>query len=85
MREHSPLEQVPFMIIRDFKRQGIRKSNIIVTEKSVPEGYVMDTSSKNVTLKYNSTSNLEITNNLKRGNIRIIKVDSDDDLDIDNI
>ena len=56
----------------------LRQGNIIVTEKSVPEGYVMDTSSKNVTLKYNSTSNLEITNNLKRGNIRIIKVDRDD-------
>ena len=56
----------------------LRQGNIIVTEKSVPDGYVMDMSSKNVTLKYNSTSNLEITNNLKRGNIRIIKVDRDD-------
>lgn len=56
----------------------LRQGNIIATEKSVPDGYIMDSSSKNVTLEYNTISNLKITNNLKKGNIRIIKVDKED-------
>ena len=55
----------------------LKQGNVIVKEVSVPEKYVLDSSSKSVNLEYNSTSNLNITNNLKRGNLKVIKVDKD--------
>ena len=55
----------------------LRQGNIIVKEVEVPENYIIDESNKYVNLEYNSTSNLEVTNNLKRGNLKVIKVDKD--------
>lgn len=55
----------------------LRQGNVIATEKSVPTAYVLDSSSKSVILSYNSTSTLNITNNLKRGNIKVVKIDKD--------
>jgi hypothetical protein len=55
----------------------LKQGNVIATEKNVPEAYVLDSSSKSVTLNYNSTSTLNVTNNLKRGNLKIIKIDKD--------
>ena len=52
----------------------LRQGNIIVKEVEVPENYIIDESNKYVNLEYNSTSNLEVTNNLKRGNLKVIKV-----------
>lgn len=55
----------------------LKQGNVIVKEVSVPEKYILDSSSKYVNLEYNSTTNLNVTNNLKRGNLKVIKVDKD--------
>lgn len=55
----------------------LRQGTVIVTEISVPDIYILDTSSKNVTLEYNSTSTLNVTNARKKGNIKVIKYDKD--------
>lgn len=55
----------------------LKQGNVIATEKSVPSAYVLDSSSKSVILSYNSTSTLNVTNNLKRGNIKVVKIDKD--------
>lgn len=64
----------------------LRQGNVIVTEVKVPDKYILDSSSKSVYLAYNSTSNLEITNELKRGNLKVIKVDKDNnEIKISNV
>ena len=55
----------------------LKQGNVIVTEKSVPNAYILDSSSKSVILGYNSTSTLNVTNYLKRGNLKVIKIDKD--------
>ena len=55
----------------------LKQGNVIATEKHVPSAYVLDSSSKSVILSYNSTSTLNVTNNLKRGNIKVVKIDKD--------
>lgn len=56
----------------------LKQGNIIVTEKNVPDAYTLDSASKNVILEYDSSKTLNVTNNFKKGNLRIIKVDKDD-------
>jgi uncharacterized surface anchored protein len=55
----------------------LKQGTIIATEKSVPSAYILDSSSKTVILGYNSTATLNVSNNLKKGNIKIIKLDQD--------
>lgn len=55
----------------------LKQGTVIVTEKSVPNAYILDSSSKSIILGYNSTSTLNVTNNLKRGNIKVVKIDQD--------
>ena len=55
----------------------LKQNSIIVTEISVPSPYILDSSSKNVNLKYNETSTLEVTNSRQKGNIKVIKYDKD--------
>ena len=55
----------------------LKQGNVIATEVSVPSKYVLDSSSKYVHLEYNSSSTLNVINNLKRGNLKVIKVDKD--------
>lgn len=55
----------------------LRQGNVIVKEIKVPEKYILDETSKTVHLEYNSTSYLEVGNNLKRGNLKVIKIDKD--------
>ena len=50
---------------------------ITVTEKNTPEKYVLDSASKNVSISFNSIATLNVTNNLKKGNLKIVKVDKD--------
>ena len=57
---------------------NLKQGNIIAVEKSVPEKYILDSSSKNVILQYNSTETLNVTNNLKRGNLKLVKIDQDE-------
>lgn len=55
----------------------LKQGDVIVTETSTTNNYVLDTSSKNVTLEYNSTSTLSVTNDRKKGNVKVIKFDKD--------
>lgn len=55
----------------------LRQGKVIVTEKSVPSNYVLDSSSKDVVLEYNSSSTLSITNDKKKGSVKVIKYDKD--------
>lgn len=55
----------------------LKQGSILATEKSVPSSYVLDSSSKNIILEYNSTKTLNVANKLKRGNLKIIKIDED--------
>ncbi|MCI9286464.1 MAG: Cys-Gln thioester bond-forming surface protein [Clostridia bacterium] len=56
---------------------NLKPGNIIVTEISAPSKYIVDTKSKNIILNYNETSNLELTNARKKGQIKIVKYDQD--------
>lgn len=56
---------------------NLKQGNIVVTEKNVPDAYVLDSASKNINLEYNSNQTLDLTNNFKRGSLKIIKVDKD--------
>ena len=56
----------------------LKQGNIIVTEKNVPDDYVLDSASKNIILDYNSSITLNVMNNFKKGNLKILKVDKDD-------
>lgn len=55
----------------------LKQGNIIVTEKSTPSNYILNSSSKNITLEYNSSSTLSVTNDRKKGNVKVIKFDKD--------
>jgi len=55
----------------------LKQGNVIVTETSAPSNYVLDKSSKNVSLEYNSSSTLSVTNDRKKGNVKVIKFDKD--------
>ena len=55
----------------------LKQGNVVVTETSVPSNYILDSSSKNVTLEYNSSSTLSVTNDRKKGNVKVIKFDKD--------
>ncbi len=55
----------------------LRQGNVIVKEVDVPSKYILDTTDKYIRLEYNSTANLDATNYLKRGNLKVIKIDKD--------
>ena len=55
----------------------LKQGNVIATEISTPEQYILNEKSHNVKIEYNSTSNMNMVNNYKRGNFKIIKVDKD--------
>lgn len=55
----------------------LKQGNIIVSEISTPNNYILDNSPKNINLEYNSYKTLSITNDKKKGNIKIIKFDTD--------
>lgn len=56
---------------------NLKQGNIVVTEKNVSDVYVLDSASKNINLEYNSNQTLNVTNNFKKGSLKIIKVDKD--------
>ena len=53
---------------------------VIVTEIKTQSQYVLDSSKKELTLKYNENAELEITNEKIKGKIKIIKTSEDDNL-----
>lgn len=57
---------------------GLRRGKITITEKSTKEGYVLDTNPIEIELEYNQIKQVEIHNSLKKGNLKITKIDKDD-------
>ncbi len=56
---------------------GLYQSNYILQEISSNEKYILDTKEQNISLGYNETKTLNITNKHKLGNLKITKVDKD--------
>ncbi len=56
----------------------LRQGKIILTEKLTLEEYELDTIPISAELEYNQAKEIQIYNNHKKGNIKIVKVDKDD-------
>ncbi len=59
------------------KLEGLEPQNVIIKEIEVPANYVLSKKEKEVTLKWGEKTTVEFENELKKGNLRIIKVDKD--------
>ncbi len=57
---------------------GLRQGKVILTEKSTLSNYILNTDVIEVETLFNKTSTVEVTNEHKKGNIEIVKVDKDD-------
>ena len=57
---------------------NLRQGKIIVTEVSTTNEYILDTTPHTVELEYNQLKTIELTNKHKKGILKIIKVDADD-------
>lgn len=91
---HEPLQGVEFNVkyadnnenignfITDEKGeiiiQNLRPVDIILTEVKTQENYILNTNQYDVELSFNSMKEITISNERKRGNLKIIKVDKDD-------
>lgn len=56
---------------------NLRAGKIKVTEVESNSSYILDTTPYETTLEYNSTKNLEINNEHKKGDLKVYKVDKD--------
>ena len=91
---HKPLQGVEFNVkyadnnenignfITDEKGeiiiQNLRPADLILTEVKTQENYILNTNQYDVELSFNSMKEITISNERKRGNLKIIKVDKDD-------
>ena len=57
---------------------GLRQGKIVLTEKSTLEEYELDTTPTNIELEYNQSKEIQIYNDHKKGNVKVVKVDKDD-------
>lgn len=57
---------------------NLRQGKIILTETKTQKHYILDESKREITLGYDSAVDLTITNDHKKGNIKVLKVDKDD-------
>ena len=57
---------------------GLRQANIIIQEKNTLEKYILNTNTFKISTVFNKQTTIEITNEHKKGNLKIIKVDKDD-------
>ena len=55
----------------------LRQGKITITEKSTKEEYVLDATPVEVELEYNQIKQIDINNLRKKGNLKIVKVDKD--------
>ena len=58
----------------------LRQGKVILTEIETNEDYILDDTKTEVNLDYNDTKTVNITNIHKKGNLKIIKVDSENEL-----
>lgn len=56
---------------------GLRQGKIILTEKSTLEEYELDSAPTSVELEYAQSKEIQIYNEHKKGNIKVVKVDKD--------
>lgn len=57
---------------------NLRQGRVVLTEISTKSEYILDTTPINVDLEYEQIKTIELTNKHKKGNLKIIKVDKDD-------
>ncbi len=57
---------------------NLRIGNITIQEISAPEFYIVDSTIINETLEFNSTTTVNLTNEHKKGNLRVEKITKDD-------
>ena len=57
---------------------NLRQGKVVLTEISTKNEYILDTTPINVDLEYNQIKTVELTNKHKKGNLKIYKVDLDD-------
>ena len=55
----------------------LRQGKIVITEKSTKEEYILDTTPIKTDLKYNSVVKVDVDNIHKKGNVKVFKVDKD--------
>ena len=90
---NKPIENVEFNVkykdgtqIGNFKTDqngtitisNLKQGTIILTETKTQEQYVLDGTEKEIIIEYDEEKTIEIKNKRKKGNIRIKKVDKDD-------
>ena len=56
---------------------GLKPGKIILKEIETNDGYILDNSPKEIVVEYNKEYTLEIFNERKKGNLKIIKIDKD--------
>lgn len=57
--------------------ENLRPGKIIITEQSTQSQYILDKTPKEVVLEYDEIKQVELTNTRKKGNLKLIKVDKD--------
>jgi len=57
---------------------NLRQGRVVLTEISTKSEYILDSTPINVDLEYQQIKNIELTNKHKKGNLKIVKVDKDD-------
>lgn len=56
---------------------GLRQGKITITEKATKEEYVLDTTPVEIELEYEQIKQIDLNNARKKGNLKIIKIDKD--------
>ena len=65
---------------------NLRQGKVIITETSTLEEYILDSSVKEALLEYAETTQLNITNEYKKGSLNIYKIDLDNnEIPIENV
>lgn len=57
--------------------EKLKQGQIVITEKSTLSEYILDTTPYETTIEYGKIQNITIQNNLKKGNLKIIKIDKE--------
>lgn len=57
---------------------GLYQGEYVLKEIKAREEYILNIQEENIIIQYNETVSIEITNELKKGSVKIIKVDNED-------
>lgn len=58
-------------------KNNLRPSTIILTEKSTTNHYILNTKEFEISVEFGKSKEIEISNQHKKGNLRVFKVDKD--------